>query len=149
MDHYTADILCSKSTCISHSLVLGQRNIRLQVALFLLCMPVSAAPLEATAVAGQSTHFCITPCAHANCQDLSLLEFRYTTSRIAMILTSSHLLLSVCSHTPRRVFPTLRSWTSTAPVFRLFRRGNLRPTQGSGWQAVATEEVEMSLNSRR
>jgi hypothetical protein len=33
---------------------------------------------------------------------------------------------------------------ATAPIFRLFGRGGSRPAQGAGWQAVATDEVEMS-----
>jgi hypothetical protein len=36
-----------------------------------------------------------------------------------------------------------------APVVRLIRRRDGRPNEGSGWEAVATEEVEMSQNMRR
>jgi hypothetical protein len=34
-------------------------------------------------------------------------------------------------------------------VVRLIRRRDGRPNEGSGWEAVATEEVEMSQNMRR
>jgi hypothetical protein len=48
MDHDTPDILCSEFSVP----FLRLRADRDQVALFLLCMPIIAAPLEALAVLG-------------------------------------------------------------------------------------------------